>query len=192
MIVGNVQPTFSLNLSAPFRSATAKIYEILPFTRKGAIVLIKGRPAVDTGIGEAALTAVKFRENISPSSVEPGRFYLLASQGDPWAQRTLIAHGLAGLRKSVGLIYSDGYDYSALIDYFSFDLLDIFFFQHTSFINIFKCYFPFSTCSCALFWTIFTCDLWGRINHFRTQTNQHRPCIQMQPNDFSCLFSLTY
>ena len=110
VLVGNVQPSSnSFTLIAPFRMATSKVFEILPFTRKGSSVLVKGKPAIDNGYGEAALTAVKFRENIPPSNVEPGRYYLLASQGDPWAQRTLIAHGLAGLKKSVGVILSDGY-----------------------------------------------------------------------------------
>jgi hypothetical protein len=109
MLVGNVQqPSSSFSISAPFRSLSAQIYDVLPFTRKGSIVLVKGRPAIDTGFGEAALTAVKFRETILPSDVEAGRYYLLASHGDPWAQRTLIAHGLAGLKKSVGVILSDG------------------------------------------------------------------------------------
>ena len=110
MLVGNVQqPSSSFSISAPFRSVSAQIYDALPFTRKGSIVLVKGRPAIDTGFGEAALTAVKFRENILPSSVEAGRYFLLASYGDPWAQRTLIAHGLAGLKKGVGVILSDGW-----------------------------------------------------------------------------------
>jgi hypothetical protein len=108
-LVSNVQPSSkSLVISAPFRAVSAKVYDILPFTRKGCVVLVKGKPAIDTGYGEAALTAVKFRETIPTSSIEAGRYYLLASQGDPWAQRTLIAHGLSGLKKSVGVILSDG------------------------------------------------------------------------------------
>ena len=39
---------------------------------------------------------------------EAGRYFLFASDGDPWAQRALIVHSLAGLKESVGIVSTDG------------------------------------------------------------------------------------
>ena len=41
--------------------------------------------------------------------MQNGRYFLLASYGDPWAQRALIVHGLAGLKDSVGIVSTDGF-----------------------------------------------------------------------------------
>eukprot|EP00960_Hanusia_phi_P061342 764816-Hanusia_phi.AAC.1 len=83
----------------------------LPFTKKGAVILINGKPAVESLDGQAcqeALLAVRFRGKICAEDVEEGRYFLLVSYGDPWSQRTLIAHGLAGLQGKVGVLATDG------------------------------------------------------------------------------------
>jgi putative glutathione S-transferase len=51
---------------------------------------------------------VRFRGKINETEQQSGRYFLLASHGDPWAQRALIVHGLAGLKESVGIVSTDG------------------------------------------------------------------------------------
>ena len=71
----------------------------------------QGKPAIESangGLQHAALTAVRFRGKIREGEEESGRYFLLASYGDPWAQRALIVHGLAGLKDSVGIVSTDG------------------------------------------------------------------------------------
>ena len=83
----------------------------LPFTKKGAVILINGKPAVEGQEGQAcqeAMLAVRFKGKIFEEDVEEGRYFLLVSFGDPWSQRTLIAHGLAGLQGRVGVIATEG------------------------------------------------------------------------------------
>eukprot|EP00802_Teleaulax_amphioxeia_P015307 Tamp_15394.p1 GENE.Tamp_15394~~Tamp_15394.p1 ORF type:complete len:424 (+),score=50.23 Tamp_15394:52-1272(+) len=95
----------------PVRYASHMLYEAVPFTKKGATVLLKGKPAIESvsgGLQHAALTAVRFRGKIRDGEEEAGRYFLLASYGDPWAQRALIVHELAGLTQSVGVVTTDG------------------------------------------------------------------------------------
>ncbi len=71
----------------------------------------QGKPAIESvsgGLQHAALTAVRFRGKIREGEEEAGRYFLLASYGDPWAQRALIVHELAGLNDSVGVVATDG------------------------------------------------------------------------------------
>jgi len=71
----------------------------------------QGKPAIESasgGLQHAALTAVRFRGKIGENEQEAGRYFLLASHGDPWAQRALIVHGLAGLKEAVGVVPTDG------------------------------------------------------------------------------------
>jgi glutathionyl-hydroquinone reductase len=72
----------------------------------------QGKPTVesaDGGMTEAGMTALQFRGKIREGEVQNGRYFLLASYGDPWAQRALIVHGLAGLKDSVGIVSTDGF-----------------------------------------------------------------------------------
>ena len=95
----------------PARSASRLLHAALPFTKKGATVLRKGKPAVEAaegGLDQAELTAVRFRGKVGSSEQDPGRFFLMVSHGDPWAQRALIVHGLAGLHDAVGIVETDG------------------------------------------------------------------------------------
>ena len=74
-------------------------------------VRLQGKPAIESasgGLQHAALTAVRFRGKILETEQQSGRYFLLASYGDPWAQRALIVHGLAGLKESVGIVSTDG------------------------------------------------------------------------------------
>lgn len=101
------------SLLVPIRGAARVVNNLIPFSKKGAVVLIRGRPAIEpchsSASSNAALTAVRFRGQIEPGDDEPGRYFLLVSHGDPWAQRTLIAHGLAELGQDVGIVCSDGF-----------------------------------------------------------------------------------
>jgi glutathionyl-hydroquinone reductase len=72
----------------------------------------QGKPTVesaDGGMTEAGMTALRFRGKIREGEVQNGRYFLVASYGDPWAQRALIVHGLAGLKDSVGIVSTDGF-----------------------------------------------------------------------------------
>mmetsp|Transcript_42349 Transcript_42349/g.122496 ORF Transcript_42349/g.122496 Transcript_42349/m.122496 type:complete len:387 (+) Transcript_42349:72-1232(+) len=93
----------------------ASILRSLPFWPKGRKILVRGEVFEEADItadqkGHFERAASVFRrKDIAAEEVVPGRWYLFACYGCPWAHRAIIARQLLGLEEAVPLVPTDGW-----------------------------------------------------------------------------------
>lgn len=107
-----------LSLEAALRrrgGAMAALLRSLPCWPKSRKILVRGEVVEEADItadqkGHFERAASVFRRtDFSAEEVVPGRWYIFACYGCPWAHRAIIARQLLGLEEAVPLVATDGW-----------------------------------------------------------------------------------